>query len=66
MPHVLSHCALSPRSRKDGRRPKLSSAQVKLARELYDKREHTVQHIADLVGVSRPTLYAHLERQRAA
>lgn len=53
--------AARARGRNGGRRPKLTAAQLAEARRLYDSREHTVQHIADLFRVSRTTLYRHLE-----
>lgn len=53
--------AARARGRNGGRRPKLTPAQLVEARKLYDSREHTVQHIADLFRVSRTTLYRHLE-----
>ena len=28
---------------------------------MYDARQHTVQEIADTFGVSRPTIYRHLD-----
>jgi len=30
------------------------------ARSMYDAEQHTVQQIADTLGVSRPTIYRHL------
>ncbi|MEU7066873.1 recombinase family protein [Streptomyces sp. NPDC046161] len=54
--------AARARGRVGGRRPKLSEQQAKLAQELYDKREKTVQEIADLFGVPRTTVYGHLNR----
>lgn len=53
------------RGRVGGRRPKLTAAQASLAQELYDKREKTVQEIADLFGVPRTTVYGHLNRSNA-
>lgn len=53
--------AARARGRKGGRKAKLSPDQVKLARQLYDKRDRTVQQIADVLGVSRVTVYRHLE-----
>jgi DNA invertase Pin-like site-specific DNA recombinase len=50
------------RGRVGGRRPKLTDQQAMLAQELYDKREKTVQDIADLFGVPRTTVYGHLNR----
>lgn len=54
--------AARARGRVGGRRPKLSADQATLAQELYDKREKTVQEIADLFGVPRTTVYGHLNR----
>jgi DNA invertase Pin-like site-specific DNA recombinase len=54
--------AARARGRVGGRRPKLSDQQAALAQELYDKREKTVQEIADLFGVPRTTVYGHLNR----
>ena len=42
---------------------------AKIAQEMYDElgpdghRAHTVQQIADEFGVTRPTIYRHLQRQ---
>lgn len=54
--------AARSRGRVGGRRPRLSDEQAALAQELYDKREKTVQGIADLFGVPRTTIYGHLNR----
>ncbi|WP_426508555.1 helix-turn-helix domain-containing protein [Dactylosporangium sp. McL0621] len=35
------------------------------ARQTYDSRQHTVEAIAKVVGVSRATLYRHLEPDNA-
>ena len=61
--------AARARGRTGGQKPKLGPRQVKLAREMYDetgpdgKRRHTVAEIASEFGVSRPTIYRHLERR---
>jgi len=52
--------AARARGRVGGRKPKMSPAQVAEARRLYDERNMTVQQIADLFGVSRPTVYRAL------
>lgn len=57
--------AARARGRVGGRRPKLTEQQAVLAQELYDKREKTVQEIADLFGVPRTTVYGHLNRSAA-
>jgi DNA invertase Pin-like site-specific DNA recombinase len=49
------------RGRTGGRKPSLTPAQVKHARELYAARAHTVADIAKLLGVSRQTVYRALE-----
>lgn len=63
--------AARARGRTGGQKPKLKARQIKLAQEMYDelgadgKRKHTVQQIADEFGVSRPTIYRHLEKVSA-
>lgn len=52
--------AARARGRVGGRPPRLSKDQAALAQQLYDAREKTVQQIADLFGVSRGTVYGHL------
>ncbi len=54
--------AARARGRTGGRRPKLTPAQALHAQKLYDAGGHTVQQIADLLGVPRPTIYGHLDR----
>ena len=60
--------AARARGRTGGQKPKLSPRQVRLAREMYDetgedgKRKHTVATIAAEFGVSRPTIYRHLDK----
>ncbi|WP_331755575.1 helix-turn-helix domain-containing protein [Streptomyces sp. NBC_01643] len=39
--------------------PRLGPRQLKLAREMYDSEELTVQQIANEFGVTRPTIYRH-------
>jgi DNA invertase Pin-like site-specific DNA recombinase len=60
--------AARARGRTGGQKPKLGSRQIKLVRQMYDetdkdgKRKHTVAQIAAEFGVSRPTIYRHLEK----
>ncbi|RVU28864.1 recombinase family protein [Streptomyces antnestii] len=60
--------AARARGRSGGQKPKLRKRQIELAQQMYDevgpdgKRKHTVQQIADEFGVSRPTIYRHLEK----
>jgi DNA invertase Pin-like site-specific DNA recombinase len=59
--------AARARGRTGGQKPKLGPRQVKLAREMYDetgddgRRRYTVAQIAAEFGVSRPTIYRHLD-----
>jgi DNA invertase Pin-like site-specific DNA recombinase len=54
--------AARARGRTGGQKPKLGARQVQLAREMYDSGDYTVQQIAEEFGVTRPTIYRHLER----
>jgi DNA invertase Pin-like site-specific DNA recombinase len=62
--------AARARGRKGGRKQALKPRQVALAQEMYDelgddgKRKHTVQDIADELGVARTTIYRYLEREK--
>jgi DNA invertase Pin-like site-specific DNA recombinase len=49
------------RGRVGGRPPVMTPDKVKVARQMYDSREHTVEAIAKTLGVSRKTVYRHLE-----
>ena len=60
--------AARARGRTGGQKPKLGPRQVALARQMYEetghdgKRAYTVAQIAEEFGVSRPTIYRHLEK----
>ena len=60
--------AARARGRTGGQKPMLTARQAKIAQEMYDEvgpdghRAHTVQQIADEFGVTRPTIYRHLDR----
>lgn len=49
------------RGRVGGRRPSMSPAKVATARQMYLD-SHPVKEIAEVLGVSRPTIYRSLER----
>ena len=55
------------RGRAGGRKPKLTTRQAEVARGMYDetgaddRRKYTVAEIAETFGVSRKTVYRHLE-----
>ena len=60
--------AARARGRTGGQKPKLTPRQAKIAQAMYDelgndgRRAHTVQQIADVFDVTRPTIYRHLQR----
>ncbi|MFC3299309.1 recombinase family protein [Arthrobacter agilis] len=49
-----------------GKQPKLSASQRKHLLHLYDAGEHTQGEIAELLGVSRTTVYRELQRRARA
>jgi len=61
--------AARARGRTGAQKPKLTPRQAKIAQDMYDelgpdgRRAHTVQQIANKFGVTRPTIYRHLQRQ---
>jgi DNA invertase Pin-like site-specific DNA recombinase len=63
--------AARARGRKGGSKPKLSPAQRKRARELYElkgpdgKRAHTVAEVGAMLGVSRQTIYRALGQKES-
>jgi len=57
--------AARARGRVGGRKPSLSPDQRVLAQQLYDAKQHTVQQIADMFGVSRHTVYRALGQNAA-
>lgn len=52
--------AARARGRVGGRPPVMTPEKVKVARQMYDSKEHTVEAIAKTLGVSRKTIYRHL------
>jgi DNA invertase Pin-like site-specific DNA recombinase len=58
--------AARARGRVGGRPPTMTSDKVKVARQMYDAKEHTVEAIARTLGVSRKTIYRHLGPQSAS
>jgi DNA invertase Pin-like site-specific DNA recombinase len=48
------------RGRLGGRSNKLGNGQIVTLKKLYDSREHTVDEICRLMGISKPTFYRYL------
>ena len=53
--------AARARGRNGGPKFKMTPTRIAQARSMYDAGGHTVQQIADTFGVSRPTIYRHLD-----
>ena len=53
--------AARARGRKGGRPKKLDTEKAKLACKLYKDKEHSINQICQLIGVSKPTLYKYLK-----
>lgn len=53
--------AARARGRMGGRKPSLSPKQIQVARQMYASGDSTVAEIAKVLGVSRATIYRHLE-----
>lgn len=60
--------AARARGRTGGQKPKLTPRQARMAQEMYDetgpdgRRTYTVNQIAAEFGVTRPTIYRHIDR----
>ena len=55
--------AARARGRKGGRPKALNRQKRELLYRLYGEKQHTIKQICQLVGVSKPTLYAYLQRK---
>jgi len=53
--------AARARGRVGGRPPVMTPDKIKVARQMYRSKDHTVEAIAKTLGVSRKTIYRHLE-----
>ncbi len=56
--------AARARGRVGGRPPKLDEKKTKLAYRLYDEKKHPIKDICSMLSISKPTLYAYLERRK--
>src|SRR3984957_15649847 len=57
---VAGLAAARARGRVGGRPPVMTPEKLRVARQLYDAQELTVEEIAKTIGVSRKTVYRHL------
>ncbi|SOD72903.1 DNA invertase Pin-like site-specific DNA recombinase [Jatrophihabitans sp. GAS493] len=55
--------AARARGRKGGRPPKMTPERIQLARQMYESEQYDVSAIAKNLGVSRPTIYKHLNHE---
>ena len=53
--------AARARGRKGGRPKALNADKQDLAIKLYDEKQHTVDKICEIMGISKPTLYKYIE-----
>ena len=55
--------AARARGRKGGRPPSLNSEKQELAAKLYSEKNHSVNQICQIMGISKPTLYKYVRVQ---
>ncbi|CEG55954.1 recombinase family protein [Legionella fallonii] len=53
--------AARARGRKGGRPKKLSTDKAQLVIQLYEGKQHSINQICKLIGISKPTLYKYLK-----
>jgi DNA invertase Pin-like site-specific DNA recombinase len=56
--------AARARGRKGGRPKSLNAEKRALAIQLYEHKEHTVETICEIMGISKPTLYKYIDAYR--
>lgn len=56
--------AARARGRTGGRPKSLNADKRALAVKLYDEKEHTVEQICKMMGISKPTLYKYIDERR--
>ncbi len=56
--------AARARGRIGGRPLKLSKTQQSLAIQLYRAKSHSINQICELIGVSKPTLYKYINKEK--
>jgi DNA invertase Pin-like site-specific DNA recombinase len=63
---VAGLTAARARGRMGGRKPSLTPKKVQVAQQMYDAGDSTVADIAKVLGVSRATIYRHLQGRKSA
>ena len=56
--------AARARGRKGGRPPSLDAEKRKLVAKLYSEKNHSVNQICQIMGISKPTLYKYVQAER--
>lgn len=56
--------AARSRGKNGGRPKKLNATKAKLANDLYNEKTRSIQQICELIGISKPTLYKYLIREK--
>lgn len=56
--------AARARGRKGGRPKALDKTKTELAYKLYEEKKHTIKEICQILGISKPTLYAYLGQRK--
>lgn len=57
--------AARARGRQGGRPKSLNETKTALLYQLYDEKRHSIQDICGVLGISKSTLYAYLDRRKA-
>jgi len=57
--------AARARGRLGGRKKSLSARERKRAVETYQRKNHTVQQICEMMNITKPTLYAYIKEEQA-
>lgn len=57
--------AARARGKKGGRPETLSKDKQDLAVKLYDEKQHTINQICELMGITKPTLYKYIESSKS-
>ncbi len=56
--------AARARGRVGGRKEKLSAAQIETMIKMYESKDHTLKEICEVMGISKPTFYRYLNKNK--